>query len=283
MPTPVSKGISSRHKRILAVATGVACLTAIPPFACAETIQQALVQSYNNSAQLRGERARLRATDESLAQAQAGYRPTVTSEFDFTNSQTYTEPKTSGNGSSSTATSTLSAVQPIFDGFQTVNNVRQADANIRAERENVRNVEENVLLAAATAYADVVRDRNILTARDQNVALLNEELRSVKARFDVGEVTRTDVEQARATLAAGQSAQAVARAALRNSAARFQLATGAPPTKLVEPSAPVHFLPARVEEAISAAIAARPSVVQAAFLEQAQRSNIRSLTGQLLP
>ena len=282
MPTLPNNGISRRFKRTCAIASSAACLLAISP-AYAESIQQALIGAYNYSPQLRGEQARLRAVDESLAQAQSGYRPTISSEFDFTSQTTRSDPSAPGDGTVNPRTSTLSAVQPLFDGFQTLNNVKQADANIKAERENVRNVEASVLLAAATAYADVVRDRNILSVRDQNVSLLNEELRSVKARFDVGEVTRTDVEQARSTLAAAQSAQAVAKASLRNSAARYQLAIGTPPTRLVEPMAPVRLLPAHVEEAISAAVAARPSVVQAAFLEQAQRSNIRSLTGQLLP
>lgn len=282
MPTPGSHGISSRFKRSCAVACSIVCLAAVTPVS-AETMQQALVSAYKYSPQLRGEQARLRAVDESLAQAQSGYRPTVTSEFDFTNQTTRSEPSSPSDGTTNPRTATLSAIQPIFDGFQTLNNVKQADANIKAERENLRNAEENVLLAAVTAYADVVRDRNILSVRDKNVSLLNEELRSVKARFDVGEVTRTDVEQARATLAAGQSLQAVAKANLRNSAARFLLTTGAPPSRLVEPAVPTRLLPGNVDEVISSAVAARPSVVQAAFIEQAQRSNIRSLTGQLLP
>ena len=282
MPTPAPIGIALRVGQACLIAGSFAFVMA-PASASAETIEQAMVSAYNNSAQLRGEQARLRASDETLAQAQSGYRPTISSEFDFTSQSTRTDPASPNDGTINPRTSTLTAVQPLFDGFQTVNSVKQADASIRAERENLRAVEEQVMLNAVTAYMDVVRDRNILSVRDQNVKVLTEELRSVKARFDVGEVTRTDVEQARATLAAAQSAQALARANLRNSAARFTLATGSPPTRLVEPPPPLRLLPGTVDEAIASAIAARPTVVQAAFLEQAQRSNIRVLTGQLLP
>jgi len=209
MPTRSTPGISQRIKHACLVACSVACIAPYTP-AHAETLLQALAAAYNNNPALRGEQARLRATDETLAQAQSGYRPTISSEFDYTNQNTSTRPPAASDGTINPVTSTLTAVQPLFDGFQTLNNVREADANIRAERENLRATEVQVMLNAVTAYMDVIRDKNILSARDQNVTALNEELRSVKARFDVGEVTRTDVEQARASLAGAQSADASA-------------------------------------------------------------------------
>jgi outer membrane protein len=282
MPARSDTGISRQGKAICLLACGWLSLMAALP-ASAETLEQVLAGAYANNPRLRGEQARLRASDETLAQAQSGYRPTISSEFDFTSQSTHTNPSSPTDGVTHPRTETITATQPLFDGFQTLNNVKAADANIRAERENLRAIEEQVMLDSITAYMDVVRDRNILKARDQNVTTLNEELRSVRARFNVGEVTRTDVEQARATLAAAQSADALAKGNLRNSTARFILATGQTPHTLVEPQPPRHLVPASVDEAISAAEEARPTVIMAAYLEKAQRSTIRSLTGQLLP
>lgn len=282
MPTRMISGRSHWTKPVLLLACSFSCLMYGVP-AWAETLEQALANAYVNNPRIRGEQARLRASDETLAQAQSGYRPTISSEFDFTSTTTETEPASPGDGTVNSHSSTISAVQPLFDGFQTLNNVKTADSNIRAERETLRAVEEQAMLDSVTAFMDVVRDTNILKVREQNVTTLNEELRSVKARFDVGEVTRTDVEQARATLATAQSANALARGNLRNSQARFTLAVGTAPTRLVEPRPPTQLLPHTLDEAITAAQEARPTVVLAAYLEKAQRSTIRSLTGQLLP
>jgi len=282
MPTQFLTRGSHGFKSACLLACSFACLMAASPVR-AETLEQVLTSAYVNNPKIRGEQARLRASDETLAQAQSGYRPTISSEFDFTSQSSRTSPAALGDGTTHPTTSTLTAVQPLFDGFQTLNNVRQADSNIRAERENLRAVEEQAMLDTVTAYMDVIRDRNILSVRDQNVKVLSEELRSVKARFDVGEVTRTDVEQARATLAAAQSADAVAKGNLRNSIARFTLAVGQQPNRLVEPSAPSRMLPATVDEAVAAAEVARPTVILAAYLEKASQSSIRVLTGQLLP
>jgi outer membrane protein len=282
MPTPSTGGSSRRLRQVCLLACSVAGLSVAIPVR-AETLQEALATAYVNNPKIRGEQARLRASDETLAQAQSGYRPTITAEFDYTSQSTHTKPSQPSDGALNPRTETITAIEPLFDGFQTLNNVKAADSNIRAERENLRAVEEQAMLDSVTAFMDVVRDRNILRVRDQNVKVLVEELKSVKARFDVGEVTRTDVEQARATLAAAQSADALAKGNLRNSEARFTLAVGTSPQKLVEPAPPNRLLPHSVQEAIAAAQEARPTVVMAAYLERAERNTIRSLTGQLLP
>ncbi|MEZ5854444.1 MAG: TolC family protein [Hyphomicrobiaceae bacterium] len=106
----------------------------------------------------------------------------------------------------------VTASQPIFNGFRTLNGVRVAEATVRAGRETLRNVEQSVLLEAATTYMDVVRDQAILKLRENNVEVLSRELKATRDRFSVGEVTRTDVAQAEARRSAAVSQLDLARA-----------------------------------------------------------------------
>ena len=87
----------------------------------------------------------------------------------------------------------------LFDGFQTRNNVRTAEAQVRASNESLRNTEQNILFNAASAYMDVIRDRQIAMLRDRNLEFLDEQVRAARSRFEVGEGTRTDVAQAEAS------------------------------------------------------------------------------------
>ena len=249
----------------------------------AETLSQALASAYGNNPRIMGERAKLRATDETLARAQSGYRPTIAGQIDYTWKNTETEPQSSADGTNLSRSYTLSASQPLYSGGVTRNAVSEADATIKAEREVLRDTEQLVFLDAITAYADVVRDRATLIVQQSNVNVLTQELKQVKARFDVGEVTKTDVEQARSSLAAAQSTVEAARANLGASSGRYALVMGHAPDALREPAPPARSLPGNLEEVVANAMAAKPAVVQATFLEKAQQFTIRKLTGALLP
>lgn len=277
----IDNRIYRRHGGTVAVA--LAALMAGTCGSSAVTLSEAWTSAYTNNPQIMAERARLRSVDENLAIAQSGYRPTINGEIDYTLKSTSTEPPSPSDGTVLSRTYTLNATQPIYSGGQVVSAVYEADAAIRAERENLRNIEQQVMLSVVTAYMNIVRDRAILDVRSNNVRVLTEELRQVKARFDVGEVTRTDVEQARASLASSQAALEAAKASLRISAAQYLQVVGQPANGLVEPPPPDRLLPGTVDEVIANAVAARPTVVQAAFLEKSSQYTIRRLTGQLLP
>ena len=110
-------------------------------------------------------------------------------------------------------------VQPLFRGFRVVNTVAEAEATVRAGRETLRSVEQSVLLGeAVTAYMDVVRDQAIVRLRENNVTVLTRDLRATQDRFNVGEVTRTDVAQAQARRAAAVSALDLANPTCRPAA-----------------------------------------------------------------
>lgn len=251
--------------------------------AAAETLPQALAQAYRTNPRLDAERARLRATDEEVNRALSGYRPQINGSADVGYQRTETKPATASNGETHPHGYGVTAVQPIFNGFRTQNQVREAEATVRAGRETLRGVEQAVLLEAVTAYMDVVRDQAIVRLRENNVTVLTRDLRATQDRFNVGEVTRTDVAQAEARRAGSVSALDLARANLRTSRAAFERVVGNPPSNLVEPGVPNKVLPRSVEEAIGISAKESPNVIGALYREQAARHTVDRIWGELLP
>ncbi|WP_036539989.1 TolC family protein, partial [Nitratireductor aquibiodomus] len=174
------------YRRFLIPLVASSALIATPVVASAETILGALAKAYENNSTLNAERAGVRVTDEDVAIAKSGMRPRVqgTASLALTHNDG-TDIRTGEFG--------ISLTQPIFDGFQTRNNVQAAEASVRAANEALRNQELDTLFNAASAYMDVIRDRQIAALRAQNLEFLEEQVRSARSRFDVGEGTRTDV------------------------------------------------------------------------------------------
>lgn len=257
--------------------------TSQAPAASAGGLVEALAAAYANNPQLAAERARLKATDEQLAIAQSGYRPTISGTADFTLQSSDTVPSSPADGTVKTRTYALNLSQPIYNGGSTVSAVREADATIRASRENVRGIEQSILLDVATQYMNVIRDQAIVQLRERNVGVLNRQLRESQVRFDAGELTKTDVEQAKARLAGAKSDLALAKAILKASLARFERVVGFPAQGLADPGVPEGRLPATLDEAVAIAQAENPGVVGAAYLEQASTHAIDRINGQLLP
>jgi outer membrane protein len=229
---------------------------------------------------LNAERARQRATDESVPQALSGWRPTisVTGDVGVTwNDSSVTKPaRTVPAGVAVTLT------QPIFRGFRTVSGTAQAEALVSAGRQNLLAVEQQVLLDAATAYMNVIRDRNVLKLRIKNVQVLTEQLKASQTRFAVGEITRTDVAQSRASLALSRSAQAAAEANLAASVANFIRIIGHRPGTLRFPRLST-LVPKTLDRALALSEQINPNILAAAFNEEAARHNIDLIKGELLP
>jgi outer membrane protein len=253
----------------------------------AETMESALVKAYQNNPQLNAQRASARATDEAVPQALSGYRPrvavtgtlgeqyqdiTTKSHIDtgpqagtnvFARSHATTTPYTGGG----------MVTQTLFNGFQTANRTRSAESQVSAAREALRVMEQTVLLTAATAYMDVLRDTANLEVQRTNVRVLEETLKQTRDRFNVGEVTRTDVAQAEAQLAAGQSAVAAAESTLNTSRAAYRQIIGVEPVNLA-PGSPVdRFSPRVLAVAIETGLTENPNVtatmygIDVAFLQ----------------
>ncbi len=277
------------------VATGSAAaavfgglLIASAPNASAQTLTQALAEAYNTNPQLLAQRALLRATDEQVPQALSGWRPTV----NFTgqvggNRGAFTSTLTSGKDQSEYSTFfsnsvNLQVTQSLYSGGRTVAQTRQAMNTVDATRAQTLAIETSVFQAVAMAYLDVVRDQALVEVDRNNVQVLRKQLEATQDRFRVGEVTRTDVAQAEASLAQGQGTLITAEGTLAQSRAEYVRTVGRQPGVLILPrDRPT--LPATREEALALAANNNFNVISANFAQLAARDNIDVVRSQLLP
>ena len=258
-------------------------LGAVVP-AVAQSLTEALAEAYRTNPQLLAQRALLRATDEMVPQALANWRPTVA----FTGQTGYAVSGSSAAGSqtayshSNPSTLDLMATQQVYRGGRTEAQVRQAINTVEATRAQTLAVETTVFQAVAQAYLDVVRDQNLLAVNRNNEYVLGQELESTRIRVEIGELTGTDLAQARSSLEQAKAQVVTAEGQLEISRANYTRAVGHPPGRLTLPrERPA--LPATREEALSLAARGNPNVISAAFTELAARDNIGVVRGQLLP
>lgn len=277
------------HRGVARVGLRAALLATVlwMPQANADSLQDALVKAYQSNPQLLAERANLRATDEEVAQAIAQWRPRVTINGDY--SKIHSENKTDTLlGPSNTVTRTepwsadVTATQTVFAGGRILAQRRQADANVDAGRARLRSTEQTVFLGTVSSYMNVVRDEAVLKLNAANVGLLKKQLEAARARFDVGEITRTDVAQAEARFAAGQAGETSAQAALKASRLAYERAVGeAPGTLDAKPVVPT--LPESEAQAREIANVQNPGLVAARAQEKAAGYGIDFAVGQMLP
>lgn len=248
----------------------------------AETLRDALSAAYNSNPTLGAERARQRATDEGVPQALSGWRPTVTVDGDYGTIRQTTRPST-GVDKRDPRGYSLTLNQPVFDGFETVEGTKQAEANVQAGVQNLINVEQTTLLDGVTAYMNVVRDGAIVRLRQKNVSVLKEQLRAANARFKVGEITKTDVAQAEARVAGAVSDLALAKSNLATSRANYRRIIGRAPGSLRYPPSIARLLPKTLKKAIATARDRNPTLLAAAYNEEASRHAIEVARSNLLP
>jgi len=264
----------------LVAALSVTGSIAATDVARAESLQDALASAYLYNPTLKAARAQLRATDEGVPRARSGYRPSVSGEV--TQTWQKTNPSSGPSTNSEPRSYSVTVNQPIFRGFRTLNAIKGAEALVEAGREDLRAAEQTVLLNAVTAYVDVVRDLSILRLRRNNRSVLQEQLRATQDRFEVGEVTKTDVAQARARVSAASSAISAARATLDGSRAVYAQIIGHPPTNLKSPPV-ARDLPGSLEEALANGEQENPTILAAIFRERSQDHTIKQAKGELLP
>ncbi|WP_296738638.1 TolC family outer membrane protein [Mesorhizobium sp.] len=255
--------------------------TALSPLAAsAETITGALAKAYQYNSQLNAARAGTRVTDEGVAIAKSGWRPTVTG----SSSIDYTSTHASGfSTNTTTGNFGIQINQTLFDGFQTKNNVAAAESQVKASVESLRNTEENILFNAASAYMDVIRDRQIAALTEQNLQFLTEQARAARSRFEVGEGTRTDVAQADASRATAVAQLASARATALASAATYHQIIGEEPGKLKGAAPLAKLLPSGLATAFTIAAVEHPAILATQHLVDAAAFVVKSSEGALLP
>ncbi len=281
-----------RWARGLAIGT-IAC--AGWPFAFlparADTLEGALVLAYQNNPSLNSQRASVRATDEGVPQALSGYRPKVSVNGSIgqqyldttTRSSTINANYSQLSGNMTPSNFGITATQTLYNGFQTSNKTRQAESQVQAAREQLRVAEQTVLLNAVTAYMNLLRDGAILDLQRRNVEVLQEQLRQTRDRFNVGEVTRTDVAQSESRLASGRSQVLSAEAIYKASVATYRQVIGVEPGKLT-PGSPVdRFSPPNLPQSVGVATGTHPAVTNAQYNVDAALLQVKVAEGALYP
>ena len=253
--------------------------------ALAETMSGALSKSYAYSPDLNLQRAATRAADEGVPRATAGWRPTVTatSTMGALVTRTIDTGKLKTDSNTIPRTNGVSVTQTLYNGGRTGNTVRQAETTVLQSRETLRQSEQDVLTSGSTAYMNVLRDTALLQLQTNNVEVLQQQLKQTEDRFQVGEVTRTDVAQAQASLAQGQASAATARFNLQNSIAAYRQVIGEQPRNL-EPARPVEpLLPRSLETAMEMAQKQHPKIQAALHAVDVAALNVTIQEGALLP
>lgn len=240
-----------------------------------ETLEEALAYTYVANPQVLAQRAYLRSVYEKIIQSQSGYKPTIAGEASYGYNynrnrirpnffETEDDPYNLG----------VSAVQPLFSGFETVASVKAAKSQFEAERANLKAVEQNVLMSAATAYMNVIRDMAVLKLNQNNEAVLRRQLDYTKDRFRVGELTKTDVAQSEARLAGAVASRIDAEGALKISYATYRQVIGKMPDKIYEPTVPESKLPQTLAEALEISEKRNPQLMAAQQVAKSALSSI---------
>jgi outer membrane protein len=264
-----------------------------PSPALADTIEAALVRAYQINPQLNAQRAQVRVTDENVPQALSGYRPRVA--VTASAGYQYTDTNTTSGGSPTTIVRTeihganapraigATVTETLFNGQQTANKTRAAESQVSGAREALRFLEQSVLLSAATIYMDYLRDSAIVEVQRSNVRVLEQTLKQTRDRFNVGEVTRTDVAQSEAQLAAGKTQLLTADANLVTTRANFRRIIGNEPAALA-PGSPVdRFLPGTLPGAVDVSLTENPNVTASMFGVDVNYLQVKVSEGALLP
>jgi outer membrane protein len=254
------------------------------------TLAGALAATYSTQPALQAERAKLRATDEGVPQALAGWRPTVivagTAGYGDGHSSSYSS-LAGINVNSRTdrliATPQATLTQPLYTGGKVSATLHKAESQVMAERATLIAQEEQSFIDTVNAYVNVIQNQQLLALQVSNEQVLTEQLRATNDRFRVGEITRTDVAQAEAALAGATAQREVAEGNLQTARATYQRVVGyLPPGNLIEPQ-PLRLPVRNQQEAAAMAGANNPTVVAALFNDAAAKNAIDVAFAALMP
>ncbi len=279
----------------------------------AESLRDAVGLAYRTNPNLLAQRANQRALDETSVQARAGLRPTVDASLGVTYNETRTDRvsvttpatvvpiDTNGDGipdatgtipgvtqtsggrvTTDGATASVGLNQTLWSGGRLSSGIAAAEANILAGRQDLRRVEQQIMVGVIQAYADVLRDMEVLRVRQENLQVLRRQLDESNARFEVGEITRTDVAQSEARLAQSQADLAQAQAQLSVSRAAYAAVVGQSPTDL-EALPPLPGLPSDFDTALDIALIENPSVLAAEYNLAAAEANVAAARSEYRP
>ncbi|MCB1531326.1 MAG: TolC family outer membrane protein [Alphaproteobacteria bacterium] len=245
------------------------------------TLRDVLRYTYDNNPSLQSARSDFRATQELLPQAQAGWKPTVDSSANITKSD-LTGSNFPGAAGSTSKEVGVSLDQPVFRGGRTFAASSAARDTIQSQAEILRSIEQDVLLRVVTTYMDVLRDQALMDLAVNNREVIARQLEASEIRFEVGELSITDVSQAKARLARADSEIIAARGNLDTSEALFEEIVGMRPVLLSDPALDP-ALPQMLDEAVSVAEQNNPRILAATYAHEAAEDDVDNVFGELLP
>ena len=289
-----------KRSRALASVAMAAVLAGVAGPVLAEDLRDALALAYQTNPTLLAQRANQRALDETVVQARAGLRPTLSANAGVDYTQTRTPRVTTstgmdldgdgiidtvttgGSNESDEVSAGLSLSQTLYSAGRVGHGITAAEANILGGRENLRDIEQQVLATVIQAYADVLRDIEILRIRQANQTVLRRQLDESNARFEVGEITRTDVAQSEARLAQTEADLANAQAQLSVSRAAYAAVVGQSPGTL-EALPTLPGLPTGFEQAMDVALLDNPGLRAAGYALQSAEARVAQARAEYLP
>src|SRR6185503_15960635 len=249
--------------------------------ATADTLREALISTYATNPTITGQRESLRATDANVAIARAAGRPSISATAginrDLTRSGIL---DVGGKGPNVSVGADLS--YPLFNGGSVKNNIEAAKSRVEAGRATLRAVEGDVFTEAVAAYMDVIRDRAIVELNENQVRVLTTNLEATRDRFEIGDVTRTDVAQSEARLQLGKSQLAVSQGNLTTSEANYRAVVGSVPGQLAPPP-PLPPLPTTSDEAVKIALGNNPDLLAIVGSAKAAGYDVRVAQASRLP
>lgn len=288
--------IAARLTRALATknsAPSVFALSAVlalaPAASSAETLLDAIQMAYQTNPTLRSQQAKLRATDEGVAQAKAGYGPQINFNGQVNNETAHVNlppgpflPASSANYSATTGSASIAGTQPLFTSGSVHAQVQAAKAEVGAGRQDLRSAESQLILNVVTAYEDVRRDRQTLAILREEISDIENEYQETKARTDLGDLTMTDLSQAEARLVAARSQLTLAMGQLDISNAEFANVVGENPGEL-EPEPALPGVPASSDQAFDIANQDNPQLLSAIETEHAAAARVRQAKASFGP
>ncbi len=267
--------------RALASVAVIAVISGMGAPAWAETLKDALALAYQSNPTLLAQRANQRALDESIVQARSGLRPRLDVSLTADYARDYGD-SLFGEPDSDTGGARIDLSQTLWSGGRIGHGISAAEANILAGRETLRDIEQTVLALVVQAYADVLRDSEILAIRQANLVVLQRQLEEASARFEVGEITRTDVAQSESRLAQSEADLANARAQLSVSRAAYTAVVGQVPGDLA-PMPVLPGIPTDFDNALDVALADNPSIRSAAYYQRAAEADVAAAKAEYMP
>jgi len=266
----------SRHLLI-----GSLSLALLAGTASADTLREALVSTYATNPTITAQRQSLRSTDANVAIARAAGRPSVGGTLGINRDLTQAGVFRRG-GKGPFLSGGVDLNYPIFSGGSVRNSVEAAKVRVEAGRATLRAVEGDVFTEAVAAYMDVIRDRAIVELNNNQVRVLNTNLEATRDRFQIGDITRTDVAQSEARLSLGRANLATVQGRLSASEENYRRIVGRRPDAL-QPPPPLPPLPVSADQAVQIALTNNPDLLAITRQADAARFDVRTARASRLP